>query len=223
MSRRCAGSPGCVSPSAAILVDDDGERLVCAYNDPELDPDPVLAAARTGRRLRRGARRRALAGGRRRRARRGRAARASQRYSTATSVRATRCSTSRGARRMSSFRSPGSRTPPAIRRPGDGLARDRRDRVRGIVGVTLGAGRLPLARGRRASAGCPRPRSIAVDTLAAGDVWHGAFTLALAEGQDVADAARFANAAAAIKCSRAGGRLGAPTPRRKWLRCSRRV
>ena len=50
-----------------------------------------------------------------------------------------------------------------------------------------------------------------MDTLAAGDVWHGAFTLALAEGLDVAAAGGFANAAAAIKCSRAGGRLGAPT------------
>jgi hypothetical protein len=30
---------GCVSPSAAILVDDQGERLVCAYNDPALDAD----------------------------------------------------------------------------------------------------------------------------------------------------------------------------------------
>ena len=48
-------------------------------------------------------------------------------------------------------------------------------------------------------------------TLAAGDVWHGAFTLALAEGRDVATAGRFANAAAAIKCSRGAGRLGAPS------------
>jgi hypothetical protein len=31
---------GCVSPSAAILVAADGERLVCAYNDPKLDHDP---------------------------------------------------------------------------------------------------------------------------------------------------------------------------------------
>ena len=30
---------GCVSPSAAILVDDVGERLICAYNDPKLDHD----------------------------------------------------------------------------------------------------------------------------------------------------------------------------------------
>ena len=51
---------------------------------------------------------------------------------------------------------------------------------------------------------------VAIDTLAAGDVWHDAFTLALPEGRDVADAGRFANAAAAIKCSRAEVRLGAP-------------
>jgi len=49
-----------------------------------------------------------------------------------------------------------------------------------------------------------------VDTLAAGDVWHGAFTLGLGEGKDVESAARFANVAAAIKCTRFGGRLGAP-------------
>ncbi len=49
-----------------------------------------------------------------------------------------------------------------------------------------------------------------VDTLGAGDVWHGAFTLALAEGQDARAAIRFASAAAAIKCTRFGGRAGAP-------------
>jgi sulfofructose kinase len=50
----------------------------------------------------------------------------------------------------------------------------------------------------------------AVDTLAAGDVWHGAFALALAEGQPELQAVRFASAAAAIKCTRFGGRKGAP-------------
>lgn len=49
-----------------------------------------------------------------------------------------------------------------------------------------------------------------VDTLGAGDVWHGAFALALAEGQCERAAIRFASAAAAIKCTRFGGRLGAP-------------
>jgi sulfofructose kinase len=50
-----------------------------------------------------------------------------------------------------------------------------------------------------------------VDTLGAGDVWHGAFALALAEGQGEAAAVRFASAAAALKVQRAGGRAGAPT------------
>ncbi|HEX8167756.1 MAG TPA: PfkB family carbohydrate kinase [Beijerinckiaceae bacterium] len=51
----------------------------------------------------------------------------------------------------------------------------------------------------------------AVDTLGAGDVWHGAFALALAEGLDERAAVRFASAAAAIKCTRFGGRDGAPS------------
>ena len=50
-----------------------------------------------------------------------------------------------------------------------------------------------------------------VDTLGAGDVWHGAFALALAEGRDEPAAVRFASAAAALKVQRAGGRAGAPT------------
>lgn len=50
-----------------------------------------------------------------------------------------------------------------------------------------------------------------VDTLGAGDVWHGAFALALGEGQSEAHAIRFASAAAAIKCGRTGGRDGAPS------------
>jgi sugar/nucleoside kinase (ribokinase family) len=50
----------------------------------------------------------------------------------------------------------------------------------------------------------------AVDTLAAGDVFHGAFALALAEGLAPASAMRFAAAAAALKCSRFGGGGGAP-------------
>jgi sulfofructose kinase len=50
----------------------------------------------------------------------------------------------------------------------------------------------------------------AVDTLGAGDVWHGAFALRLAEGAHEATAIRFANAAAALKCRQFGGRAGAP-------------
>ena len=50
----------------------------------------------------------------------------------------------------------------------------------------------------------------AVDTLGAGDVFHGACTLALAEGRDFPAAMLFAAAAAALKCQRFGGIAGAP-------------
>ena len=51
----------------------------------------------------------------------------------------------------------------------------------------------------------------AVDTLGAGDAFHGGFALALAEGQSEVAAMRFGAAAAGIKCSRLGGSAGAPT------------
>ena len=49
-----------------------------------------------------------------------------------------------------------------------------------------------------------------VDTLGAGDVFHGAFALGITEGQDVPTALRFASAAAALKCTRFGGAFAAP-------------
>src|SRR6476620_747486 len=49
-----------------------------------------------------------------------------------------------------------------------------------------------------------------VDTLGAGDVFHGAFALAITENQDIPDALRFASAAAALKCTRFGGAFAAP-------------
>ena len=49
-----------------------------------------------------------------------------------------------------------------------------------------------------------------VDTLGAGDTFHGALAVALAEGQGDEQALCFAAAAAAIKCTRHGGVLGAP-------------
>ncbi|MET3595947.1 MULTISPECIES: sugar kinase [Mesorhizobium] len=54
------------------------------------------------------------------------------------------------------------------------------------------------------------PKIKAVDTLAAGDVFHGAFAVGLAEAMPPERALRFASAAAALKCLRFGGRLGAP-------------
>ena len=50
-----------------------------------------------------------------------------------------------------------------------------------------------------------------VDTLGAGDVWHAAFTLQLARGSCEEVAIRFANAAAALKCQSSDGLDGIPS------------
>jgi sulfofructose kinase len=55
------------------------------------------------------------------------------------------------------------------------------------------------------------PAIAAVDTLAAGDVFHGALALAILEGRPLAAAAAFACTAATLKCGRFGGRLGCPS------------
>ena len=49
------------------------------------------------------------------------------------------------------------------------------------------------------------PAVTAVETLGAGDVWHGALAAGLAAGRTVADAVVDANAAAALRCTRRGG------------------
>jgi sulfofructose kinase len=51
----------------------------------------------------------------------------------------------------------------------------------------------------------------AVDTLGAGDAFHGGFVLALAERRSEIEAMRFGAAVAGIKCTRIGGSAGAPT------------
>ena len=48
------------------------------------------------------------------------------------------------------------------------------------------------------------------DTLGAGDVWHGAFVLSLAECNNEFEAVIFANSAASLKCTVFGGRKGIP-------------
>lgn len=51
----------------------------------------------------------------------------------------------------------------------------------------------------------------AVDTTAAGDTFNGALAVALAEGREIVDALRFANAAAAISVTRVGAQASVPT------------
>ncbi|ANL25315.1 carbohydrate/purine kinase protein (plasmid) [Rhizobium sp. N113] len=55
------------------------------------------------------------------------------------------------------------------------------------------------------------PKVRAIDTLAAGDIFHGAFALAIAEGMPIAETMRLSSMAAALKCQVFGGRIGAPT------------
>jgi sulfofructose kinase len=80
----------------------------------------------------------------------------------------------------------------------------------GFVAVTDGANGA-FWRQRDAAGRAPAFAIEAVDTLAAGDVFHGAFALALAEGCDEREALRFAAATAGLKCTRFGGIAGAPT------------
>lgn len=51
-----------------------------------------------------------------------------------------------------------------------------------------------------------------VDTLGAGDVYHGGFIYAMMKGMRPDECAQYANAVSAIKCTGIGGRAATPTP-----------
>ena len=93
----------------------------------------------------------------------------------------------------------------------DGMALQRLAR---LTPAFLAATRGPLGTIWLNEAGEPEETAAfpvqAVDTLGAGDVFHGAFALGLAEAFDVRRALRFATAAAALKCTRHGGGMAAP-------------
>jgi sugar/nucleoside kinase (ribokinase family) len=74
---------------------------------------------------------------------------------------------------------------------------------RGRFLVTNGPDDRALARGRCRAAAAPVFKVVSIDTLGAGDSFHGGFALALAEGRDEVAAMRF-GAAAALKCTRLG-------------------
>ena len=79
----------------------------------------------------------------------------------------------------------------------------------GWVGVTQGAsGTRWLEEGILRHMPAFEVKSL--DTLGAGDVFHGIFALGLSEGHSEQESLRSASAAAAIRCSRTGGRKAIP-------------
>lgn len=84
------------------------------------------------------------------------------------------------------------------------------ERLRVTCGVTLGPQGVRMLSSTGFVA-IPAPKVTVVDTTGAGDAFHGAYALAIGEGQDSSAAARFASAVAALKCTKPGGRAGLPT------------
>ena len=85
------------------------------------------------------------------------------------------------------------------------------DCTAGLVGVTLGAeGAYWLEHGELRHQ--PAFRIVARDTTGAGDTFHGAYAVAIAQKKPVALAMRYATAAAAIKVRRGEGWDGMPDP-----------
>jgi sulfofructose kinase len=203
--RRVAGGRSTLS---TILVQDDGERLVVPYYDGTLDPDPAwlplttigrFAAALIDTRWPAGAAQ-VLDAGR------------------ARNVLTVLDADTTPSEILADLAPRASHVvfaqPALIAFAGtddiDAGLRAMADRLPGFVGVTVGAqGFRWIEEGRLRQ--IPSPRVEVVDTLGAGDTFHGGFTLGLAEGMTVEAAARFAAAAAALKCTRFGGVDGAPT------------
>lgn len=81
----------------------------------------------------------------------------------------------------------------------------------GYVATTFGAAGAVLEKDGETVARTGAPRVSAIDTVAAGDSFTAALTLALVEGQAPGDALRFACAAGAFAASRAGAQTSLPS------------
>ena len=202
----CQRTPGQISPVSAVFVDDHGERLLVNYSDPSIDPDaawlPVhrlaeCAAVLVDTRWESGAI----------------AALDAARAAGIPAVldadsppvpervlqRATHCVFSLHALQQCA----GTQEVDAALRIVDGM-------TDGVVAVTRGADGVDWLDAGQAHHQ-PAFKVEVVDTLGAGDVFHGALAVALSDAMALPEAMRFAAAAAAVKCMRFGGRRGAPT------------
>ncbi len=85
-------------------------------------------------------------------------------------------------------------------------------RARGVAAVVITLGwRGAFVRDADGGRRVPGFEVKAVDTTAAGDIFNGALAVARAEGRNLDDAVRFANAAAALSVMRLGAQPSAPT------------
>ena len=203
--------PGCRSPLSAVMVDAAGERLILSYSDAAIPGDPGwlpstlpsgVAAVLGDTRWEEGSRRlfdiARLAGA----------------PAVLDADRAPRLPDLLSAASHVALSAQALREISAAEDLAEALAR-----LRAVtpawLGVTDGArGVFVLMPGASQASQVVHSPGFAVnvvDTLGAGDVWHGAFALALGEGQPEVSAVRFASAAAALKCTRFGGRAGTPT------------
>ncbi|MEZ5849541.1 MAG: PfkB family carbohydrate kinase [Hyphomicrobiaceae bacterium] len=78
------------------------------------------------------------------------------------------------------------------------------------AGVTLGGEGYAWRQGDGTIGRQPGFAVDVVDTTGAGDAFHGAFALGIAEGRPMGEVVRRAAAAAALKCTRLGSRAGLP-------------
>ncbi len=197
---------------ATILVDVMGERLVVPYTDPSLDPDPSwlplhevahAAAVLVDMRWPEGAR----------------VLLAEARRCGVPTIVDADIAPVELLREMIAladhvlFSEPALLSLAANRSPRVALMETAANIDAKVVGVTLGAaGALIWQRG--ASSECvkefPSIPVRAVDTLNAGDVWHGTYVYGLVNAWGLSRTVQMANIAAAMKCEHFGGRLGSP-------------
>jgi sulfofructose kinase len=201
--------PGGRSSIAAVIVDDQAERMIVTFADPVLDPDPswlplhrlegaqaVLADLRWpggAALVLKAARERELPG-------------------VLDADRTPDPAIGRALVPLAShvvFSAPGLEQATGCGDPAQGLRRAA-EMTPAWLAVTLGEQGCLWLDGEQLRHQ-PAFRVAARDTVGAGDVFHGAFALALAEGRAIDDAVRRASAAAALKCTRPGGRAGIPS------------
>ncbi len=94
--------------------------------------------------------------------------------------------------------------------PPEDQARALLEKGSGAVVITLGEDGVLVATQERHER-IPAHRVEAVDTTAAGDAFNGALAVALGEGHDLFEAARFASAVAALSVTRQGAQPSMPT------------